>query len=102
MSTETRSGPKQPINWPAAIVGAAGIGGVVYGLLLALTVATRAPLDIISLVVTGSLPAVGIAICLAFRGSVVRTTGAAIAAAALFGGPTAVELVLFVWAHPND
>lgn len=87
------------IVWPAAIFGAAVLGGVVYGLVVSLSLMAdfedwRGWLP--ALAVTFGMALVGSAISVMGRVSALRTVGAAIAIASLSGGPFVVEFFI-VW-----
>lgn len=77
------------------------IGGIVYGISAALATMRSANLSgwLLPLSVTILLPVLGTGLCLLANGSRVRTAGAAIAAAALVGGPIAIEFFLIDWGH---
>jgi hypothetical protein len=90
-----------PIDWTAAVFGAAVLGGVVYGI-LARGFQISEPVD----GVAGWLPVgvvsigmllLGLALLRVFRTSRLRTAAAAIAAAPATGGLIALE-VFVVWA----
>lgn len=90
-----------PINWTAAVFGAAVLGGVVYGILVrgfqisepVEGVAGWLPVGVISI----GMLLLGLALLRVFRTSRLRTAAAAIAAAPATGGLIALEIFV-VWA----
>jgi hypothetical protein len=90
-----------PINWTAAVFGAAALGGVVYGILArgfqisepVEGVAGWLPVGVISV----GMLLLGLALLRTFRTGRLRTAAAAIAAAPATGGLIALEIFV-VWA----
>lgn len=90
-----------PINWTAAVFGAAALGGIVYGVLArgfqisepVEGVAGWLPVGVISI----GMLLLGLALLRSFRTSRLRTAAAAIAAAPATGGLIALEIFV-VWA----
>lgn len=91
--------PQGRIAWNEAVFGAAMIGGVAYGLVATafVTVGPHGRLGWLpGLAVTFGLLAVGVLVCRITHSSRWRTAGAAVAAAALLGGPLVVEMYV-IW-----
>jgi hypothetical protein len=90
-----------PINWTAAVFGAAVLGGIVYGILArgfqisepVEGVGGWLPVGVISI----GMLLLGLALLRFFRASQLRTAAAAIAATPATGGLVALEIFV-IWA----